>query len=124
MPSNAQWTLEFYLHVPDSTVKRRWTSHLVEIHASTDTRDQWHTEFWKHFPQGEPQLREAVASQWGISVCIQCEELESMAFCLTERLPTPPPGYYWAPETGGIMLPLTQWFRLWRRDLGFPPISE
>jgi hypothetical protein len=49
------------------------------------------------------------------------------------RLPRPPNGFTWVPDTGGLILtrdaggwsaPEHLTYRLWRQDLGFMPLSE
>ena len=41
-----------------------------------------------------------------------------------DRLPSPPPGFYWASDDGGTLMPNSATFRLWSHDFGFMPGSE
>jgi hypothetical protein len=43
---------------------------------------------------------------------------------LDEQLPSPPPGYEWQPDNGGLRPPGMFTFRLWGCDMGFMPGSE
>lgn len=68
--------------------------------------------FWRHFPRDEPDFRAYVISP-GIALT------GNLAPNTTAEglLPSPPSGYYWASNTGGLISgPNQRTFRLWYRE--------
>lgn len=77
-------------------------------------------------PQGQkrpPQLERALAD---FREDYHDNELAQKQNLLTTlgRLPCPPPGFYWAPDNGGLLIADRATFRLWSHNFGYMPRSE
>ena len=92
--------------------------------------------FWSDYPQYPDIFRNFVAEP-GIFVSVAPESATKTTLSerpeasvgvgeedLVGKLPTPPTGYFWAADNGGLQLPGWRSFRLWNRELGYMPHSE
>ena len=66
----ASWPIEIWQQVRMLSRRREWLTHRVVIEATESERPRWEGEFWKHFPDSGPRLREAVLADGGICVLL------------------------------------------------------
>jgi hypothetical protein len=91
--------------------------------------------FWSEYPQQPAVFRNFVADP-GIFVSVPPESAKTTdserrepsvktgGDDLVGKLPTPPKGYFWSADDGGMLVTGWRHFRLWHQELGYMPHSE
>jgi hypothetical protein len=67
----AAWPIEIWQRLRVVSRRREWRDHCVVIDASGEDRQRWEAQFWRHFPDREPRLREVVMGDGGICILVR-----------------------------------------------------